>query len=158
VPAAVDLANVPPNIPPYLVAILVAAVLGLAGTVAYLFKHYSGKLSDVEDLRRRQADAIAQERQAWALERQKFDDQRDDFELKIRVEYETKHRALLETQVKLIAELHEVGRLHENEVRREFAELMATVADKAQESSDKIANVMDKFYNRYVGSRSRVKG
>lgn len=150
-----DLSSLPANVPSYLVGILVAAVVALAGVVAYLFKHYSVKVTAADDARARQAQECALERQQWAVERQKYDEQRDDLETKLRLEYETKHRVILEHHIKMMADLHEAARVHDNEARREFAELMSTVADKAQESQEKLAGVMEKFYARYVGPRSR---
>ncbi len=133
------------TIPPYLVAILITALTALAGTVAYLFKHFSS----------REAEAV-KERLAWAVERSKFDTAREEYEIALRLEYETKHRALLENHIKTMAVVHDAAREHEDLVRREFAQLMETVSAKASESSDKIAAVMDKFYERYVERRQRT--
>jgi tRNA splicing ligase len=135
------------TIPPYLIAVLIAAVTALAGTVAYLFKHFSTKEAE-----------SAKERMAWALERQKFDTQRDEYEIALRLEYEARHRVVLENHIKMMATSHEASRDHEDLVRREFAQLMETVSSKATEGSDKVAAVMDKFYDRFVGTRRPPKG
>lgn len=135
------------TIPPYLIAILLTAVAALAGTVAYLFKHHTTK-----------QDEAAKERLAWALERQKFDTAREDYEAALRLEYETKHRVILEDHIKMMTALHDDAREHEDLVRREFAQLMETVAARAASSQDKVAQVLDKMYDRYVGPRSRAKG
>jgi hypothetical protein len=146
------------TIPPYLIAILIAAVVSLAGVVAYLFKHFSTKQSEAEAERRLQEKESAKERLGWALERQKLDTTREEYETALRLEYETKHRIVLENHIKVMTELHEASREHEDLVRREFAQNMEMVASKAMEASDKVAAVLDKFYDRFVGPRSRVKG
>lgn len=129
---------------PYVVTILCAAVVALCGVIAYLFKHYSGK-QDTQD----------KERIVWAVERSKFDEAREKYEAQLRAEYEEKHRLIIETHAKSLSEIHDAARAHEDQVRREYAQSMNAVADKAAESTEKIAAVLDKMYSRYVGPRSR---
>ena len=133
-----------PTIPTALVPILIIAVVSLATVVAFLFKYYAKRQADSELLYRRREEEIFQERLTWTREREA-----------IRTEFEMKHRTMLEGQVKMMAELHEESREHENTARREFAENMELVASKASEASEKIAAVLDKFYDRFVGPRRR---
>lgn len=147
------------SIPPYLVAILISAVGVLAGVVAYLFKHYSSKQDESQKGRLSQEQDFARERITWATERQKIDTAQEAFEIKLRLEYETKHRALSDQYMQMMREIGESSREHEDAVRKEFAEIMETVASEATKGQEKIALVMDKFYNKYVSPpRSRPKG
>jgi len=133
-----------PSVQPYVVTILCAAVVGLAGVIVYLFKHYSGR-QDTHD----------KERVLWASDRAKFDEAREKYEAQLRAEYEEKHRLIVEAYAKETAEIRDSSREHEDQVRREFAASMNAIADKAAESTEKIAAVLDKMYTRYVGPRSR---
>ena len=133
-----------PTMPTTVVSILVIAVTALATVVAFLFKYYSGRQAAAELLYRVREEEITKERITWARELKA-----------IRTEFEMKHRAMLEGQVKIMADLHEEAREHENMARREFAENMELVASKASEASEKIAAVLDKFYDRFVGPRRR---
>jgi hypothetical protein len=150
----------PPDatIPPYLVTILIGAVVCLAGAIAFLFRHYSSKQDASETSRRQSESEFAKERLAWALERQRWETQREEYELSVRLEYEAKHREVLERHIQITAGLHEAARTHEDLIRREYAQIQETVQAKASSSIDKVTAVMDKFYDRYVGPRSRPKG
>ena len=83
---------------------------------------------------------------------------RETMEAKTRAEFEEKHRSVIAEQVKMMAALHEAVREHEDTARREFAENMEMVATKAAEASDKVAAVLDKFYDRFVGPRGVRRG
>jgi hypothetical protein len=131
--------------------VLVIAVTALAGVVVYLFKHYQGKLAELETDRREREAEHTRERVTWVQERTRL----EGAELQVRGEFEAKHRALLDTQVKIVSELHEAAREHENASRREFATTMEMVADKGTEASEKVAAVLDKFLDRFVTGRRK---
>jgi Tfp pilus assembly protein PilV len=124
-----------PSVPTSLVAVLVIGVSALAAVIAYLFRHYQ-----------KREDAYQQERLAWVAERTRL----ELVETKLRAEYETRHREILET-------LHVAQREHENLVRREYAHNMEAVAATAQEANEKIGTVLDKFLDRFVGPRRTIK-
>ncbi len=138
-------------------AMLIAAIVALVGAIAYLFKHYQSKISDLEKERRVESAEVALERKGFIHERAQHEDVQEKFESQLRAEYEVKHRLLLENQVKMMAQMHDAAREHEANARRDFALNMEMVADKAAEASNKIAAVLDKFYDRYVSPR-RGKG
>lgn len=161
--------------PTSMVALLSLAVVALAGTVVFLFKYYSGRMTAVDEERRKRDDEQAKERQtalsdqakertAWALERVEL---RTDFDKKIRelqaeadrrmreshTEYERKLREAVEKHAATISELYEAARENEISARREYTANMEVVATKAAEANDKIGAVLEKMYDRYVPSR-----
>jgi ATPase subunit of ABC transporter with duplicated ATPase domains len=144
-----------PAIPTSLITVLIIAVTALAGVVGFLFKHYQGKLAEVEKDRRDREAQQAQERAAWALERTRLEREQENFELRVRAEFEAKHRAMLDNQVKMTSEIHEAAREQETTSRREFAATMEMVADKSTEASEKVAAVLDKFLDRFVTGRRK---
>lgn len=144
----------PAQVPTSLVAVLVIAVAALAGTIVYLFKYYANRLADGEKSRLEHDKEIATERLQWAVERTRFEGYREEH----RAEYEAKHRQLVEQQAVITRELYDALREHDNTARREYAANMEVVADKASEAADKIAAVLDKFYDRFVGSPRRGGG
>jgi len=142
--------------------------VALAGVIAFLFKHYSTRIAerDAAWAAERASDhaAWAKERTTWAAERAAYDGYRD----KLRAEFEERHRGLVVAQQQAIKEVFESSRLHEDTMRREFLENMdlarrefatnmETIATKASDASDRIALVLDKFYDRLLGPR-RSKG
>jgi hypothetical protein len=146
---------VDPVIPTSLVTVLVIAVTALAGVVVFLFKHYQGKLSEMETDRRAREAQQAQERTDWVKERTRLEKEQETFEIRIRAEFEAKYRALLEDQVRMMTEVHEAARENEKASRREFATTMEMVADKGTEASEKVATVLDKFLERFVTGRRK---
>ena len=73
----------------------------------------------------------------------------------LRAEYETKHREVVERHADMIKALYEDSREHENLMRREYASNMEVVAEKARQAQEKVGEVLDKIYNRFVGTRRR---
>jgi hypothetical protein len=71
----------------------------------------------------------------------------------LRTEYERKHREVVEGYAQTMREERKANRAHEDEVRKEFAELMETVSAEAAKSSDAVVAVLNKFYDRFVGPR-----
>jgi len=144
-----------PVVPTSLITVLIIAVTALSGVVAYLFKHYQNKLSEMEKDRREREAQQVQERAAWAQERVRLEKEQETFEIRVRGEFEGKHKLVLEHQVKMVTDLHEAAREHETASRREFATTMEMVADKSTEASEKVAAVLDKFLDRFVTGRRK---
>lgn len=114
---------------------LIIAIAALALALGVLWRYYTERLKETE-LQRRQHDLEqANERQTWAVERER-----------IRTEYETRHLTTLQR-------LYNEAREHEATARREYAENMEIVASKQAEASDKITAVLDKIYDRYMSPR-----
>lgn len=146
-----------PTVPTSLLTVLIVAVTTLAGVVAFLWKHYQGKLDKLAEVNK-QVDALNyQERLAWAAERQRLAQSQEEFEVRLRLEFEGKHRMVLEDYAKRLAEAIDGAREREDAIRREFTTNMELIAGKAESSQAKLALVLDKFYERYVSPR-RVKG
>ena len=88
---------------------------------------------------------MEEERRQWAVEREAQ-----------RSEYERKHRELVESYAEALREERDGNRTHEDLVRREFAELMEQVAEEGGKASQALVDMMQKFYDRFVGpSRGR---
>lgn len=153
-----------PDAPTSLVAATIIAVVALAGVVVYLFRFYQKRIDTMQNESRETLAGIAQERIDWAKERQRFSDAseeyevlRDKFESQIRAEYEEKHRIVVQNYARQVSDMYEAQRSHDKQVRHEFAELMETIAQQAEDSTGKIAVVLEKFIDRY-GPRNRLKG
>lgn len=131
----------PSSVPTSLAPLLIAAVLALAGVIAYLFRYYSKRAED----HGREREAWAKEREAWAVERTRH----ERFQVELRAEYEAKYHETL-------ANLYKEARENEATARREYAENMEIVAQKAAEASAKVATVMDKIYDYLIRPRSRT--
>ena len=69
----------------------------------------------------------------------------------MRAEYERKHRELVEWHSNAVREERESNREHEELVRREFSELMERVAVESGKTSQALVDMMQKFYDRFVG-------
>jgi flagellar basal body-associated protein FliL len=127
-----------PTIPTSLAPLLIAAVLALAGVIAYLFRYYSKRAED----HGKESEAWGKEREAWAAERARL----ERFHVELRAEYEAKYHETLNT-------LYKEARENEATARREYAENMESVAQKAAEASSKVAAVMDKIYDYLIRPR-----
>lgn len=161
------MADVPPADPgtlkPWLAAVFISAIVALSGVVAYLFRLQMRR--ETRERKERQAvdTARATELKDAALERAKHQEQialeRAAHEKKVvelRAEYELKFKELTQQHAKDLRQLYEDNRIHEDQARKEFAEIMDSVAAKAGESSQAIVAMLDKFYDRFVGPRARI--
>jgi hypothetical protein len=121
--------------------ILGVVALAFAWAIIHLFKtmradHAAAKADE---------KAMEKERGQWAVEREG-----------LRTEYERKHRELVEQYAESVREERNANREHEDLVRKEFADLMDRVAVESGKSSQALVNMMQKFYDRFVGpSRGR---
>jgi hypothetical protein len=141
-----------------LVVALLAAVTALAGTVVFLFRHYAKKVDTHDEVRKKMQEEIAQERLSWAAERGRFEALRNDFE-ESREKFEREVRAQYEERLRVTSERYaESERQNVAQARREFAELMESVAQQAEIQRDKYAAVFEKFLDRFALSRGRPKG
>lgn len=129
------------EMPWQLIATVIAA---LAGVIGYLFKVYHGRGLDTEKTRLEEAKAHATERERWETR-----------EAEIRGECEAKLKAQAEKFAYDLRADRDGSRAHEDVLRREFAEIIERIAAQQAESARSITNVMEKFYDRFVGPRSR---
>jgi len=89
---------------------------------------------------RADAKTQADERDKWAIERETA-----------HVEHERKLREVVENYAQALREERDGNRAHEDEVRREFAELMERVSTETGKASDALVTMLQKFYDRLVG-------
>lgn len=137
--------------PMTLTVALLAAVAALAAAVTFLFRHYTKKIDSYDEARKGLLEAIAQERMSWVAERARhesiradLEQSREKFEAEVRAQYEERHRIVVERYAEA-----------EGRTRREFTELMETVANQATETHQQYAEVFSKFLERYAGPRTR---
>jgi hypothetical protein len=128
-----------PGIPTSWAPMLIIAIVALAGAIVILWRYYALELKTLNAERLKERELWAEERERWVGERER-----------IRAEYDKRYILELER-------LHKEGREHEATVRREYAENMEIVAAKAEESNGKVAAVLDKIYNRFIGPRRHQK-
>lgn len=121
---------------------MVAVIATLASVVAYLFKRYERRDDRREKLIAEEREAMDKERATWALEREK-----------LRADHETKRAELSDEYANALREEHKLARDHEDEVRAEFAGMMERVAAEAAKSSSALVEMLQKFYDRFVGPR-----
>lgn len=98
-------------------------------------------------------DAFAAERKAIQDERIKQDAAHELEIEKLRGDYEARLRANAEDHTEAIRAEMKQSRDREDMIRREFADLMETIATKAAEASDATRQVLDKIYERFLGPR-----
>jgi len=121
-------------------------VLGVVALVfAYAIIHLFKTMRADQAASKAEAKAMDEERKQWAVEREG-----------LRTEYERKHRELVERYAEAEREEREEGRAREDIVRKEFADLMERVATESGKASQALVDMMQKFYDRFVGpSRGR---
>jgi flagellar biosynthesis/type III secretory pathway M-ring protein FliF/YscJ len=120
--------------------VLGVIALAFAYAIIHLFKALRADAAERLAAER----AMEKERSTWATEREE-----------IRTEFEEKHRLLVEAYNKAITTDREESRKHEDQVRKEFAEIMERVAEESSKSSDAVVEILRKFYDRFVGPSSR---
>lgn len=147
--------------PTTLTAALIAAIVALAGTVAFLFRHFTKK--DEEYAKERSIYAAertkhAEERANWATLRAAL----ENFENKLRAEYEARYREIATDHSEAVIKMYEDARQLDkenrreylqslDEARRDYAENVDGVAKRHDESMTKLGIVIDKLAARLSG-------
>lgn len=144
--APIDPAIVDASHPLTLVVALSIAVVTMAGVVAYLFRYFTKRNDTAEKERLHLLKSIADERAAWSAERVQLGVAHKEN----RAEYEAKHREVVERHAASLRQLYDDAREIEALARREYAANMEVVAEKARESQEKVGQVLDKIYNRFI--------
>lgn len=133
-----------PAIPTSLVALLLLGISILGGVIAYLFNYYNKR----DKGHAMEREAWAKEREAWAVERVVERERFNHARAELRAEYETRYR-------EDYRQLLEQQRQHEEEGRRADADRMETIERTAAEANAKVAQVLEKIYDRYIGPGAR---
>lgn len=130
--------------PSWMIAALVAVITTLAGVVAYLFKRYERRDDRREKAMAEEREKMATERAKWALEREQ-----------LRADFSAKHAELSDDYATGLREERKTSMDHEDEIRAEFAAIMERVATEAGKSSAALVEMLQKFYDRFVGPQRR---
>jgi len=119
-----------------------AVQYGVLGVVALVFAY---AIVHLFKAMRTDTKAMETERKNWAVERETM-----------RTEFERKHREVVEDYAAALEKERDSNRVHEDLVRKEFAELMEQVAQESGQSSQALVDMMQKLLDRIVGpSRGR---
>ncbi len=145
----------PPETATNVVPLLLIAISTLAGAVVVLFRMYTTRLEKKETALLALTKAHAAERAQWAVERTELVNDMDTQDVKLRLEYETRHREISERYAQEQRRISEDHRDHEDGVRREYADNMEAVATEAGRQSAATIEVMNKLYERFIGPRPR---
>lgn len=122
-------------------------VIGVCTLVlALVVRHLYSRLNKKDD-------EFAAERRAWDAERIKSDHAHEMEMEKLRTSFERSLKENAEAYAKTVREDRADSRAREDMVRKEFSDLMETIATKAAESSDATKQVLDKIYQRFIGPR-----
>lgn len=127
-----------------MIGALVAVIATLATVVAYLFKRYERR----DDRREK---AIVEERKSMDAERASWAEERES----LRADYEARCATLSAKYAEALREDHRAAIDHEDEVRADFAAIMDRAAQSAEKSGLALVDMLQKFYERFVGPRSR---
>lgn len=120
-------------------------VLGIIGVVfalaiVFLFRLFLKR----EDKRDAEHETMVKERASWELQ-----------EAKIRGECDAKIAAISDKYAQALREVHADAMKREDEIRRNFADMMDNVAAEASKSSAALVAMLQKFYDRFVGPTRR---
>lgn len=139
---------------------LIIAVSALSGVIVFLFKQM---LSSAKERRAETAEMV-KERADWqaerakmaadqALERQRLANEYEVKEAELVGVYEKRHREMIERYDDIARADSKRMLDHEDQVRREFSTLMERVEQEHVKSNDALVQMLNKFYDRFVGPR-----
>lgn len=121
--------------------VLGVVALAFAYAIIHLFRELRVEAKRNEEATR----LIAKERAEWQVQAAKLD-----------ADYERRVRELAEQHIRLLADERKINREHEDELRREFAEILEKAEAEQTKTADKLIEMLQKFYDRLVGpSRGR---
>lgn len=114
-----------------------AVQYGVLGVVALVFAY---AIVHLFKAMRTDTKAMEAERTKWGVEREA-----------LRTEFERKHREVVEDYCERLEKSRDSNRVHEDLVRKEFAELMEQVAEEGGQSAQALVDMMQKLLDRLVG-------
>ncbi len=129
-----------PSLPTSMVPLLLLAITTLAGVVVYLFTYYNKR--DREHTKER--EGWAKEREGWAVERERWERTRSEYRAELEARYREDYRTLYDQQ-----------RKYEAESRQADADRMEAIEKLAAEANTKVASVLEKICERYIGPGRR---
>lgn len=132
-----------------LAGLLIGTITVLASVIAYLFKLYVSRNREVAEA----TLAMIKERNEWAIERAQLVANAEVQEQELRADYEKRWRELIERYDDIVSRDHAENRRHEDQVRKEFADIMERVAAESARSSQALVTMLQKFYDRWVAPR-----
>lgn len=147
-----------PGSVPWVIGILIAVVLALAGVIAYLFKLNNSRTLEHEKQRREVDLAHAAEREKWTEERASWDTERDAENARLALTYEQKHRELAESYIELAQRDRTDHLAREEQIRRDNGDLMEKVAAQANAASASMVTLLQKMHERFQGGTRRRGG
>lgn len=115
------------------------AVAALAGVVVYLFKWADGRVTKSEA-------ALATAAEAHAAEVGKHEVR----EVQIRAECEARLVALTKQHAEALRQDHLDNRVHEDELRKEFINVVATISDQTSKSAEALTEVLGRLHDRFA--------
>ena len=127
-------------------------VLGIVACVfAYAIVHLFRALQAAYERNAAAEKAREAERSDWTKRELLLRQELETKEADLRAEYERKHREVIDHYAQLAKAERRENREHEDKAREEFAEIMEKVSADANKSTDALVNMLQKFYERFVG-------
>ena len=117
-------------------------------------------LEDERNGRLRDKESFANERASFAIERKGWEVSAGEGEIevsRIREACERDKREMAQQHAKDLRELRLEQQSREDAARRETAEMFERIVARIEAAMDKITAVLQKFYDRFVGPRSRQR-
>lgn len=121
--------------------VLGIAVVAFAGVIWFLFRKYDAYRDTTEKIREVERKAMDGERTAWAVERER-----------LRTDYEARNHEVVKNYAQEIQKEHEACRAREDNMRREYTEMVESIADGSQHANDAMLEMLKKFHDRIVSS------
>jgi len=120
-----------------------------AAAIIYLFRRYEAREKRIEEA----SVGVATERAKWQMDHAILRAEHDVRIAALRAEFEAKHRELVAGFTAALQKERDTSREHEDDVRKEFAELMENIAAEAARAAAATSQVLDKIYERFIGPR-----
>lgn len=126
--------------------VLGIAVLVFGWVIYHLFNRYEARETVMTAERETIHAAARQAAEAHAVEREA-----------VRANYEAAMRALAESYGKSLREDRADAQEREDQIRREFSELMESVAAESSKMAAELTAVLNKIYDRFIAPRPRQR-
>lgn len=126
--------------------VLGIAVVVFGWVIYHLFNRYERREQVLTAERKEIHEAARTAAQAHAVEREQM-----------RTAHEASLRNVTETYAKTLREDREAMQEREDQIRREFSELMESVASESSKMAAELTAVLNKIYDRFLSQRPRSR-
>lgn len=151
---AADVAPSQASFPTSLPAAFAVAIVALVGALIYIYK----SKEKAHDLLAEERKKFFEKDAEWRIERDRLQKANSDYQIALRLEFETKNKELSERMSKELTELVKTVHANEDSARAEFNGMLEGVMERSDRGTDALVKTLEKLTDRVTTANVHPRG